>query len=36
MEMIIEVCFVGMVDYIYVEEGEVISLGDLLLEVKEK
>ncbi len=28
--------FCGTVDHIYVEEGEAISSGDLLLEVKEK
>ncbi len=31
-----EARFAGTVDDIYVEEGEAISSGDLLLEVKEK
>lgn len=36
METTIEARFAGTVDHIYVEEGEAISSGDLLLEVKEK
>ncbi|MGC2991120.1 biotin/lipoyl-containing protein, partial [Enterococcus faecalis] len=32
----IEAGFAGTVDHIYVEEGEAISSGDLLFEVKEK
>ena len=36
METTIEARFAGTVDHIYVEEGEAISSGDLLLEVKER
>lgn len=36
METSIDARFDGEVEHIYVEEGESISSGDLLIEVKEK
>jgi pyruvate carboxylase len=36
METTIESRFDGVVDYVHVAEGEAISSGDLLIEVKEK
>lgn len=36
METTIEARFDGIVEHLYVVEGETISSGDLLIEVKEK
>ena len=36
METAIEARFSGVVEHVYVAEGEAITSGDLLIEIKEK